>query len=350
MIRRILVALDGSQLAEQALPAASGLAVATGAEILLMTAISPMERWVDDKTLRPWEEEETALASGYLDSRARPLRENGLQVKTHVVWGRAATMISETADQENSDLIVMTTHGRSGIARWLIGSVADKVLRAAERPLLLLRSHDGASRPLNVRRILLPLDGSRLAESALPFVKELAKQMSASVILERVVVPPTFLYPEQYVPGTFPLLEDMESEAKAYLDAVKAPIEADEITVTTNIDDGFPTEAIVDAARHFEADVVALTTHGRTGPGRTILGSVADGVVRHADRPCLVIPARATAALTREEELRAPATLGIEPPPTVIPPPAMSEVAAEKAPRVKAPAARPHRPEGGRKI
>jgi len=343
LINRILVALDGSKLAEQALPAASGLAAATACEIVLLTAIAPMERWANADT-PIWEEEEGALAKGYLDTVARPLRDDGLTVKTRLIWGRPSEMIRQAADEENADLIVMTTHGRSGVARWLIGSVADNVLRTCHRPLLLLRAQDKAPTPLNVHNILVPLDGSRLAESGLAFVKALAQQLSAKVILERVIVPPSMLYAEQYLPSAAPVLEDLEADAREYLETERERVEGDNIPVAVSVDDGFPIEAIITAAERFSADLIVLTTHGRTGPARTILSSVTDGLVRQSHRPCLVIPARAQ--VIHESESHAPTVLGIEPPPTVIPPPAMTEVAAEKPPRAKAPAVRQHRPEG----
>ena len=344
MIDRILVALDGSPLAEQALPAAAGLAKKTGAEIVLLTAIAPMERWANSST-PVWEREEDALAHGYLDTVARPLRDNGARVTTRVVWGRPAETICRTAEEESADLVLMTTHGRSGIRRYLIGSVADNVLRIIDRPLLLLHVHDEAPGELHVRRVLVPLDGSALAESVIPFARRFAQAVGASIILERVVVPPTFLYAEQYLPSAAPILEDLEADAADYLDDVKPRIENEGVKVITNVESGFPAETIIDAAQRLAADVIALTTHGRTGAARTLLGSVADGVVRNAGRPCLVIPARVTAVPQEESELKAPSMLGIEPAPTVVPPPEMTETGAQKRPRPKAPAVRPGRPE-----
>jgi nucleotide-binding universal stress UspA family protein len=343
MINRILVPLDGSKLAEQALSAARGLAVATDGELVLLTAIARMERWANAET-PAWEEEEEAMAAGYLDTLARELRDAGLKVTTRVAWGRPSEMIRQIADEASADLIVMTTHGRSGIARWLIGSVADNVLRTTQRPLLLVRAQEERLAPLNVRSILVPLDGSRLAESSLTFVKGLARQLSARVILERVIVPPTMLYAEQYIPSSAPILEDLEADARNYLETERERVESEDINVMISVDDGFPVETIINAAERFGADVIVLTSHGRTGPARTILGSVTDGLVRQSNRPCLVIPARA--AVIHEKEVHAPSVLGIEPAPTVIPPPVLTEVALAGPPRAKAPDVRPHRPEG----
>jgi len=345
MIDRILVALDGSKVAEQALPAAAGLAEKSGAEIVLLTAIAPAERWADAQT-PGWEEEEQALARGYLDSVARPFRDNGAAVRVRVLWGRAGEMICEAADEENADLIVMTTHGRSGIRRMLLGSVADNVLRTARRPLLLIAAQQAAPPVLHLRRVLVPLDGSRLAETTLPFVLRLLKGTQASILLERVVVPPSLLYSEQYMPSNLPMLGDMEAEAQDYLETTQLHLETNGLSVVSNVETGFPAETIVDAAQRFQADLIALTTHGRTGPARTILGSVADSIVRGAGRPCLIIPARVVAPHRKEAVTHPPVTLGIEPVPTVVPPPAMRETPVGSRGRVKAPPVRQHRPEG----
>lgn len=340
MIHRILVPLDGSKAAEQALSAARGLATTAECEIVLLTTIARMERWATSET-PAWEAEEETVANRYLDAVAGQLRDEGFQVTTRFAWGRPADVIREVAEEANIDLIVMTTHGRSGLARWLIGSVTDSVLRTSERPLLLIRAQEEAPPPLKVASILVPLDGSHLAESGLAFVKDLATQFSAKVILERVIVPPTLLYAEQYLPSASPVITEMEAEAQSYLEIERERMEDTGLTVMVNVDDGYAVETIIAAADHFDADLIALTTHGRTGPARTILGSVADGLVRKSQRPCLVIPARTPDV--EDMEAGPPSMLGIEPPPTVIPPPVMTETAAAKKPRAKSPPARQRR-------
>lgn len=343
MINRILVPLDGSKLSEQALTAARGFATATGAEIVLLTAIARQERWANFET-PTWEAEEEATATGYLDVLARELRDAGFKTTTRVPWGRPADVIRQIADESNVDMVVMTTHGRSGITRFLIGSVADNVLRTTERPLLLIRAQHEPPTHFSVDTILVPLDGSRLAETGLPFAKALASQLSADVVLQRTIVPPALLYGEQIVPSAAPVLEDLEAEARDYLETQRERVEDAGVTVKVAVDVGFPVEAITTTADRTGADLIVLTTHGRTGPARTVLGSVADGLVRHAHCPCLVIPARAAAS--PDTDLRAPSMLGIEPAPTVIPAPTISEFAVAGAPRAKAPAVRQHRPDG----
>lgn len=348
MLNRILVPLDGSKLAEQALAAATGLAISTGAEVVLLTAIAKQERWADADS-PGWEAEEQVTATGYLDTMARDLRDNGLQATTRVAWGRPADVIRQIADEASADLIIMGTHGRSGLKRLLIGSVADTVMRTSERPLLLVRAQEEAPPQLNVKTILVPLDGSHVAESSLPFVTALAQQLSASVVLERTIVPPTVLYGEQFMPSALPVMEDLVSEARDYLETQRERVEDAGITVKTATDEGFAIETIINTADTHHADIIAITSHGRTGPARTILGSIADGLIRKSQRPCLVIPTHEP--VVHDTELRAPSMLGIEPAPTVIPVGSMVEVAVADPTRVKAPAARQHRPDAirGRK-
>ena len=124
MIHRILVALDGSKLAEQALPHASVLASVTGAELFLVAAMVPPDRWTDDGAVARWEQEEEAAATRYLDVVRERLSEKGTAVRTKVVWGRAPVVIAAVAEDEAADIIALTTHGRSGITRWVMGSVA----------------------------------------------------------------------------------------------------------------------------------------------------------------------------------------------------------------------------------
>jgi nucleotide-binding universal stress UspA family protein len=321
------------------------IASATGCEIVLLTAIARQERWSTADT-PTWEAEEEATATGYLDTLTRELRDSGFKAAPRVAWGRPSDMIQQIADESNVDLIVMTTHGRSGITRFLIGSVADNVIRTADRPLLLVRAQHEPPTHFDFSTILVPLDGSPLAESGLPFIKSLAGQLSAEVVLTRVIVPLTLLYGEQYIPSTAPVMEKVEEEAANYLAGLQKRLQKGGLSVRTIIDDGYPVEAIASAAEESGAGMIALTSHGRTGPVRTVLGSVADGLVRQARCPCLVVPARAAARAGDDLESPAPAVLGIEPAPTVIPPPAMREFPAPAAPRAKAPAARQHRPEG----
>jgi len=139
--------------------------------------------------------------------------------------------------------------------------------------------------------ILVPLDGSPLGESVIPFVQDLAKSLHASLLLLDVVVPTPELS-ATFLPYSTSILEELRVGAEKYIEGVGKRIGASGVAVETTAVVGQAAEAILDAAKQTSADLIALSTHGRSGPARWILGSVADAVIRHADRPCLVIPAR----------------------------------------------------------
>ena len=293
MIKRILAPLDGSGLAERAIPYASRIAARTQAELLLLAAVVPGEHWVGLATANPSDPQELEAAGEYLQSVAKPLRTHGLAVRTQAVSGRAASAICAAAEDAECDLIVMTTQGRAGLDRWMVGSVADKVRHTSAKPVLLVHGHQEiAPEVSSATRILVPLDGSELAELVLPFVEEIAAALGASLVLQQVVVPPAALYASEYLPSALPALNDVEAAAKSYLTKLALGIRATGLAVDVRVDVGLPSQAIIDLADSGEIDIIAMMTHGRTGPSRLIMGSVADSVSRHVDVPCLIVPGR----------------------------------------------------------
>jgi len=313
MIKTILVALDGSELAEQAIPITCAIATGAGAEVVLATAIVPHDGWTNGPVVRRWKQEGQVAATAYLKLRRQQLRKRDIRVRgVRVEWGRPHVVIGAIADEEGADLIAMTTHGRSGFARWVMGSVADKVLRTSRKPVLLVHSQDEAQTPevreIQIKRILVPLDGSPLAESALPFVEDLAVSLHASLVLQDVVVPTPELS-AAFLPYSTSILNELQAGAKKYVDGVAKRIAKQGVRVETNVAVGQAAETILDAAKQTGADLIALSTHGRSGPVRWIMGSVADAVIRHSDRPCLVIPARSVRREEEEPEPEVPTTL-----------------------------------------
>ncbi len=310
MIRTILIALDGSRLAEEVIPVAAAVAAPTGAEVVLATAIVPEDGWTNGPVAREWEQEEQGAVLAYLKRLRQRLRKQGVTVRgVRVEWGRPHVVIGAIAEEEGADLIAMTSHGRSGFARWVMGSVADKVLRTSRRPVLLVHSQDEAQaeelRHIQIKRILAPLDGSALGESVFPHVQDLAKSLHASLLLLNVVVPTPELS-ATFLPYSSSILEELQVGAKNYIEGVGKKVERTGVSVETSVVVGQAAEAILDTARRTSADLIALSTHGRSGPARWIMGSVADAVIRHTDQPCLVFPARGA---DREEIEAEPAPL-----------------------------------------
>lgn len=204
MYHRILVPLDGSELAELALAPAGLLARRFRAQLWLVSVLVPvpLESGSSVRLAR------TAVdqAQDYLQDVQRRLEADGLAVRAIVRWGDPAGEILATAHESRAVLIAMATHGRGGLGRWMIGSVADRVVRAATIPVLVVPARAAARQP-GFHRLLVPLDGSALAEAALPHALLLARTFNATVELLSVV-PRSDLtaYPESWFP-------DLEYEA-----------------------------------------------------------------------------------------------------------------------------------------
>jgi nucleotide-binding universal stress UspA family protein len=350
MSKTIVICLDGSKLAEQAIPAVSALAEALKADVILASAIVAPDRWSRGEVLQEDNAEEKALASLYLSAIADRLREQDVRTRERVEFGPAAETLIGIADDEGAEFIVMTTHGRSGFTRWILGSVADRVLHLSERPVLLINAElDGHARTAAFKRIIVPLDGSDTAEAALPFVKRLAIDLDASLVLEGVVVPTAALYAGTFIPSSPPALQEIEAGSREYLGAVGGKLAKDGLLVSSRVDTGYAAETILEAGRETGADLIALSTHGRSGPERWIRGSVADSIIRHADRPCLVLPSRQARLRERakhEEELSELVASVPIAGNTVVPPPTIREtVVSGTEPEARAPEVRPHRSE-----
>jgi nucleotide-binding universal stress UspA family protein len=296
----VLVPLDGSRLAEGALPYALALAGVAGARVLLLHV-------VPDVAL-------TQRAEADLAAKALEVRHGGagapagVTVESVVGCGDAARVIADVAAARGAGLIAMTTHGRSGLGRWLYGSVADGVLRRAPVPVLLVPAtceHPWpGGRP---RRLLVPLDGSAYAEEALPTAAWLARAAGAELRLLRVVE--LALYP--YGEGSIAVGYDPTPElavARDYLVAVAARLRAAGLEVTARTDFGAPGQVIGEHAQVAGTDLVVMATHGWTGLARVVLGSVATGALQRANRPTLLVrpeAIRAAVAAAPEEPAEA---------------------------------------------
>jgi nucleotide-binding universal stress UspA family protein len=294
VFKKILVPLDGSQNAESVLPFAGEIAAASGAQLLLVTAVEQVGVW--DATLSVTVlDRESNVATEYLADAAKRAAEGGAAVATKVLRGAAAEAVLAEADESGADLIAITTHGRSGISRWLFGSVATHILEHARVPLLTLRPKEGADKGAPgpaVKKIIVPLDGSETAHSILPTVEEFARLMGASLVLYHAVAPIS-MYPGFESAGSAALgeiVEDMQKQAREILSRAANEAKSHGVEATIAVGLGTAVEGVLQAADELKADLIAIGTHGRSGVGRVVLGSVADGVVRRsADIPCLVL-------------------------------------------------------------
>lgn len=292
-MKKILVPLDGSDLAESVLPYVAELARCTGAEAQILIVVSDVALWDANATVIAWEREEE-LALGYIESQREALESNGVKTTSRVVRGDPAKAIVGAAAEEDADLIALSTHGRSGISRWLFGSVAGRVLETTETPLLIVRPNEEEPPGGAINKMLVPLDGSPIAESVFPLVEELAKDCKAKVVAMQAV-PPLTAYPgfEGFAPTAMgEVLEDMQARSHKYLADIVARLKDRGLEAEALSSTAMPVEAILAAADEANADLIAIATHGRSGLGRVVLGSVADSVIRRSHRPCLVIHAK----------------------------------------------------------
>jgi nucleotide-binding universal stress UspA family protein len=279
MTLTILVPLDGSPLADRALPFASGLALAGSGRLVIAHVTPPLP------VHGPTEYDPTAIVAS--------LREQGLAAESHVVraWpDDVPDVLLDVANEERADLLAMCTHGRGGLTRWVLGSVADQLVRRATLPVLLVPPHcsvDWTTR--RPEQILVSLDGSRLAEEAIEPATRLARLLDAEVVLVRALSPT--LHPRYdhgrvvLSSGDFAELDDAWHYLAERADGVRAMGQRASVWVV----EGSPAAAITNAARSDDMDLIAMTTHGRGGLGRMLLGSIADGVVRRSTVPVLLI-------------------------------------------------------------
>jgi nucleotide-binding universal stress UspA family protein len=291
--------LDGSKTAEKVLPFARVLAqtLKLPIELLGVVDIATMVTHMAADRARYLD---TLITQGehssrvYLEEIAQ--RFPSLSVTCMVERGRPAEVIIERAAAEKGTLITMATHGRSGISRWLLGSVAEKVLRGTTNPLFLVRGNEDAvaNGGAAMKSIIVPLDGSELAESVLPTVVAAAKVLDLEVVLCRVCELPASAYygAEDYLPNYDALKAQVKDEARGYLEGRARELKKQGLSkVSSVVLEGAGAEEIIRYARSHRDSLVAMCTHGRSGVKRWVLGSVTEKVVRHSGNPVLIVRA-----------------------------------------------------------
>lgn len=297
MYTRIVVPLDGSQLAEQVLPYARLLARALHARIELLRVFEPVSLSLVDPDhglfLDRIVESLRIQGQDYLEKIAATLRKEGLTVTLAVHEGSPAARIVEEGEKESGSLIAMSTHGRSGIARWVLGSTTNKVIHATVRPLVVVRSRDPQALPAEVKltTVIVPLDGSSHAEQVLPHVIGLAKALGAKVMPVRVTPTPAEYHPLGYPVGPFPdFFQKVDAEAGTYLGDIAQRLRGEGVaSVEPELLHGDAAAQIVEVAQRTADSLVAMTSHGRSGVGRWLLGSIADRVVSYSGDPVLMV-------------------------------------------------------------
>lgn len=298
MFKKLLVPLDGSPLAEEAIGCAAAIARSAHAsvDVVLVHQPFPYSGYNDP----PWNAESLAKEDEYLTVVANELRTGAGVPTTHAVLeGETIVSVSDRARDTGADLIVMTSHGRTGLSRAWLGSVAEGVLRRSPVPILVLRpvKSTGDRRAAHhlFKRVLVPLDGSALSMDILPAAAMLARCSNAGLVLLRIVQPVPLVTMEVGVPYVYPApipddaaTERIVDEAKQDLADIARGLATHGLEIETHVVvDPHVATGIMDFARAQKIDAIAMSTHGR-GVSRLFLGSVTDKVLRAAGLPVLV--------------------------------------------------------------
>lgn len=285
MIERIVVPLDGSLTAEAVLPQVRRILHLHDSEIVLVRGVSLAP--AEDSLLAA--DTASLAAREYVNGVRERLDREGVRVRTDVRIGSPVGVILDVVEDRAATMIAMATHGATGLKRLLLGSVAEGVLRKSPVPVLAVRpfwtdekdpTWTAERRPL--KTLLVPVDGSDLAEMVVPAALEFARLFDSRVVLLRVLEPRRAGASER-------------EEAASHLEGVARSFTRKGIDTSWAVETGHPAEEIVRSAREHGADLIAMTTHGRSGLRRMVTGSVTEQVLRQAPTPLLVIRAVAPA-------------------------------------------------------
>jgi len=307
MYRRMLVPLDGSELAEVVFTYAKELAGRLDMDIILLHVSTPSA-----KGFMPMQRAYIKRAAEIVKRQAREVQQSTgiepaskpVKVRGELAEGYPADEILRYAEENEVDLILMATRGHSGLKRWSLGSVAGKVLSASKVPIWLIRADIPEETPYDKwpsKTLLVPLDGSELAESVLPHVELLAKQRGTEpvdVVLLRVSETPTT--PSYYGPelsgvslnwGEYMQREEIRRKqvAKEYLAKVEKRLKDGNISVRSEVLGGRANDEIVDYANKHPFSIIFMATHGRSGLSRLVYGSVAANLLHGVSSPIFMV-------------------------------------------------------------
>jgi nucleotide-binding universal stress UspA family protein len=297
--RSIVVPLDGSLIAEQALPWALTIGRAARSKVRLVLVHESPKIPISVEAARYFTSMDQAVRKterNYLREVAGRVRQTEPRISSALLAGPVTDTLTHYVHDSRADLVVMTTHGRGPLQRLWLGSVADHLLRHLEVPVMLIRPRErgsSAKRPLVIKRTMVPLDGSSLAEAALAPAAMLARLLDMELLLLQVV-PPLLVDIPPMGPRSIGFYQEamtlVQSEAEEYLQAVAKRLGQDGVAARTRVVLGpGPAGMILAVARHSRVGLVTIATRGHGGIRRLTLGSVADKVVRGVEIPVLVI-------------------------------------------------------------
>ncbi len=296
MFTRVLVPLDGSVMAEKALPHALALARTLDIPVTLITVIERSSEFSADKAryLDTLIDSAVKNSEGYLEQFARTC--SGVTIEYTVEQGKPEDAIVMNAAAKEGTLITMATHGRSGLDLWLLGSVTAKVVHVADTPILVVRASEeaGSAHETAPESIIVPLDGSTPAESVLAYVVELATAFRSKVTLLRAYSLKQIIFSfAEFHPDLDELKGQLRWEAESYLREKAAELKSRGLRdVFCCASEGDAAETIIDLGKGAPNALIAMTGHSASTIKHWVLGSVTEKVLRHANNPVLTIPVR----------------------------------------------------------
>lgn len=297
----ILVPVDGSRFAEHAFPLALDISRRTGATLHVVLVHVPAEdtgpTYPLTEAIRAYEEEQRDYEASYVQALVRHFAESGVAIRSALLRGAVAAKLGEYVAREKVQLVVMTTHGRGGLGRTWLGSTADRLIRRSKIPILLVRPPSATREVVprterGIERVVVAIDGTATAETALDDVLEMGITGEAAMTLVHVLRPANAAAPP-YLPHPIRIdqdeMEARRSRMEAYLHGLAQRVERKRWSCGTRVVMGHhPAAAVLEVAQEIGADLIVLGTEGRGGLRRMLLGSVADEVIRATDRPVLV--------------------------------------------------------------
>ena len=292
MINKILVPLDGTDEAEVILPYVTRLAVGLGVPVVLLAVLDQESTGLRQSFFTQLFERARAGAKERLHDVAQALGKEGMDAVEVISSGKSAPKIVEAAERFECGLIALSTHGRNMLARGILGSVTDQVMHSSHVPILAI-TRDRAvvyrGGEATLTRIMVLLDGSRLAESALSHAEDLARKLSLEVLLVRAVQPVHMFWMDHPPAELIEEQKAVEDEANEYLAGVAAGLADGGLSVSWRVLIGHAATAIVELALETPHDIVAMASRGQSGFTRWAMGSVAEALIRSTGDPVLVV-------------------------------------------------------------
>lgn len=285
MYHKVIVPIDGSENSEVVLPYIEELARNFGSELNFISVSAEPERTLG------------RLLQRHLETLVNEFKTKGLKASGFYTHGNPVEEITKYAQEMSADLIVMATHGHSGFVEWAIGGVAEKVLIRATEPILLIPVKHKEIKPQDnykFKRILLPVAGSGPSPVALPWAKELARKTNAKLFLLNVILSTSKVVGILNYAISFEkqLIALLRQRAEEYINAISPELRNEGIDFQTDLTMGIPSDAIMDFAEQNSIDLIVMSSRGRTGASRVVLGSVTHQIIHSTKLPVLIVKVR----------------------------------------------------------